>query len=84
MDKECENKEITALERLTDMEDITEKKAKIYSRLFMDADLAKDMENLALRHQKRKERLVELTCGKSAKSKNGQGRCEMNGEEEEK
>ena len=69
-----------ALKTLMTVEDLVEKKAKIHSRLLMDAALAKDMEELALRHEKRKETLSALALGKAPKKKNGQGRCEMNTE----
>ena len=77
-------KEKEALKILMTVEDLVEKKAKIHSRLLMDAALAKDMEELALRHEKRKETLVELITGKVQKKKNGQGMSAMNEGESEK
>ena len=50
---------------LVAVEDLAEKKAKIYSRLLTDPTLAKDMEELALRHAKRKQALERLLNGKS-------------------
>ncbi|MBE7077461.1 MAG: hypothetical protein E7377_02010 [Clostridiales bacterium] len=55
---------LVALARL---EELAEKKAKIHSRLLMDAALAKDMEALSFRHQKRKEKLMALATGKQVK-----------------
>ena len=69
---------------LVDREDILEKKVKIYSRLLTDPALAKMMEGLGLRHEKRKEEVLALALGKDPEKKNGQGRVEMNkGKEEE-
>ena len=72
-----------ALKTLMTVEDVVEKKAKIHSRLLMDAALAKDMEELAIRHEKRKETLSVLALGKAPKKKNRQGMSEMNEEEGE-
>ena len=72
-----------ALKTLMTVEDLVEKKAKIHSRLLMDAALAKDMEELALRHEKRKETLSALALGKAPKKKNGQGMSAMNEEDEQ-
>ncbi len=57
------------LNKLIAIEDLAEKKTKIYARLLMDASLAKDMEKLSLRHEERKETLVELMTGKKCKNK---------------
>ena len=70
--KELE-KEKEALQTLMQVEDLVEKKAKIHARLLMDAALAKDMEELAFRHEKRKEILNGLVTGKPLKKKNGRG-----------
>ena len=59
------------------------KKAKIYSRLLTDPALAKTMEELGSRREKRRESLLALAFGKESKKKNGQGRCEMNTEKTE-
>ena len=76
-------KEKEALSALVMVEDLVEKKAKIHSRLLMDAALAKDMEELALRHEKRKEGVLGLVLGKTPKEKKGQGMSALNGEESE-
>lgn len=72
--------EKTQLKTLMKVEDLMEKKGKIHSRLLIDASLAKGMETLALRHEKRKEALEFLLLGRVPKKKNGQGMSEMNGE----
>lgn len=77
-------KETGALQTLVSVEDLAEKKIKIYSRLLMDATLAKDMEEFSLRHEKRKETILLLLGEKPKKKKNGQGMSAMNGGEEEK
>jgi hypothetical protein len=83
-EKEVAQEENSRLIALAEWEDILEKKAKIYSRLLTEAALAKTMESLSLRHEQRKQRLLALACGEPLKKKNGQGRCAMNGGEEEK
>ena len=60
-----QEKETLVLERLSGIEDLVEKKAKIYSRLLMDCALAEDMETLANRHATRKEELACLAQGKT-------------------
>ncbi len=69
---------------LVEWEDILEKKTKIYSRLLTEPALAKTMEDMSFRHEKRKELLLALAIGKTPKKQNGQGRCEMNEEKEGK
>ncbi len=71
------------LSRLIELEDLAEKKAKIYSRLLTDVALAKEMESLALRHEKRKERIVKLICKEDKKRLKEGGRYETNGEDGE-
>ena len=78
-----ENHEQELLLALADWEDILEKKSKIYSRLLTDPALAKMMEECSFRHEKRKEKLVVLACGKTAKKKNGQGMSASSEEETE-
>jgi hypothetical protein len=65
---------------LVELEDILEKKAMIYSRLLTDPALAKEMEQRAARHEKRKEDLLCLALGEKAKKKKGEGMYELNGE----
>ena len=80
-------KEKEALSTLVTVEDLVEKKAKIHSRLLMDAALAKDMESLSARHTKRRQALTLLISGelsKRDKEQNGQGMDETTDGEEEK
>lgn len=75
-----------ALERLSEAEDLAEKKMKIYARLLTDAALAEDMESLAVKHAERKTTLKSLACGKNEKCekrKKNVDRYEVNGQEEE-
>lgn len=58
-----EEREKKNLEELLRMEDLAEKKAKIYSRLLTDVEKAKRMEELAARHGKRKNEIEELLFG---------------------
>ena len=76
--------EKTALKKLMEVEDLAEKKARIYSRLLTDAALAQDMESLAERHAKRIRTLHGLVKEKSSKKKKNGGMSETNGEETEK
>ena len=50
-----------ALQKLANIEDLAEKKLKIYSRLLINPALAKEMETLSMQHEKRKEALLALT-----------------------
>ncbi len=78
------NEEEKYLQEMLALEDLAEKKTKIYSRLLMDARLAGKMEELSARHAKRKEEIEGLLYGKPlSKSKKG-GMSATNGGEEEK
>ena len=68
---------------LLSLEDLLEKKTKIYARLLTEVSMAQNMEKLALRHEQRKERIEKLIYGKPLKKKNGQGMSAMNEEEGE-
>ena len=57
---ECEFQLLTML---AEAEDLSVKKARIYSRLLTDAALAEDMEALAVRHEQRKSALKKLAGG---------------------
>lgn len=83
-DDSLTEEEKVALCKLAELEDLAEKKTKIHSRLLMDTALAKTMEDLSLRHEKRKERLCLLGSGKAPKKKNGQGMSALNEEEMKK
>lgn len=79
-------KEKQALLRLSELEDLAEKKMKIYARLLTDAALAEDMETLALKHAERKTALKSLACGKDEKCekrKKDVDRYEVNGQGDE-
>ena len=82
MEKQWETLGERAIERVLKLEDIAEKKAKIYSRLLMSPSLAQEMESFALRHQKRKELLLEVLQGQPLKKGNEVGRYETKREEE--
>ena len=60
-------KEEEYLKNLMDLEDLAEKKTKIYSRLLIEPYLAEEMKSLSLRHEKRKEILQGLLYGKKEK-----------------
>ena len=75
MDKENEY-----LNELMEMEDLAEKKTKIYSRLLIEPALAAEMGKLSLRHQKRKESIERLLYGKNKKDG---GMSALNGKEKE-
>lgn len=74
-------KEEKYLKELMDLEDLAEKKARIYSRLLTEPSLAKEMENLSKRHEERKERIELLLYGKNKKKG---GMSALNGEEKGK
>ena len=76
-----QTREKLALERMIQMEDLAEKKAKIYARLLTDIRLAQEMQGLSLRHEERKETLVKLAYGKNKKKQNDGGMSAMNEEE---
>lgn len=65
MEKQSQTKcEEPIVQELITLEDLAEKKTKIYSRLLMDTALAKDMETLSNRHKDRKQALCTLLSGK--------------------
>lgn len=76
MEQEERDEEKRALEALLGLEDLAEKKIKIFSRLLMDTGIAKQMEELSLRHEKRKEELA-IFLGQKPKKKAEQ-KCEEN------
>ncbi len=57
------------LKTLIELEDLAEKKTKIYSRLLMEAGLAGEMESLSARHAKRKQEVSLLLYGEPQKRK---------------
>lgn len=78
------NADVAILLELVKMEDLAEKKTKIYSRLLTDPMLAKEMERLSLGHAARKEDLLLLAGQKEPKKKNAGGMGAMNMEEQTK
>lgn len=76
------DEETKRLKQLIALEDLAEKKTKIYSRLLTEIALAKEMESLSLRHGKRREGLEKLLYGKPVKKKNERGMVELKGEEQ--
>ncbi len=77
-----QEREKEILKKLLKLEDLAEKKSKIYARLLTDMGLAEEMSALSLRHEKRKEALTELAFGKTKKKKNDGGMSAMNEEKE--
>lgn len=63
-----ENKK-KCLQELFILEDLAEKKAKIYSRLLMDVNKAQGMEGLSERHAARKTEIEKLLFGDEEKAK---------------
>jgi hypothetical protein len=57
------------VKKIIALEDLAEKKCKIYSRLLIEVSLAKEMETLATRHEERKK-AIEKTVFKKGKGKN--------------
>lgn len=64
-----EEKEKKYLQELLTIEDLAEKKAKIYSRLLMDVEKAQDMEGLSARHAARKTEIEKMLFGDKKKAK---------------
>ena len=62
---ECESE---LLSMLSEAEELSVKKARIYSRLLTDAALAEDMEALALRHETAQGRARQACGGKEMKN----------------
>lgn len=48
------------LKNVITLEDLAEKKAKIYARLLIDPAIAQDLEQISKRHQERKAKLENL------------------------
>ena len=78
-----QEKESCVLERLAGLEDLVEKKVKIYSRLLTDAALAEYMETLASRHAERKTTLECLAQGKSKQAEKRKKEAKDNSEQGE-
>ena len=76
------NMDAEALLEVAKLEDLAEKKTKIYSRLLTEPTLAKEMERLAACHAKRKNALLVLAGLKEPKNKKDGGMDEMSTEED--
>ena len=72
-------RETELIATLAEIEDLAEKKTRIYSRLLIEQALAKEMEELSARHTVRRERLEKLAFGKVKKEKMGQDVSKTNG-----
>ena len=70
--KEKTPRETELIKTLAEIEDLAEKKTKIYARLLTEQTLAKEMESLSNRHAERKELLEKLALGKAKKDEKGQ------------
>ena len=68
------------LKEVMELEDLAEKKTRIYSRLLVEPTLAKEMENISKRHEERKERIELLLYGKNKKKG---GMSALKGEDKE-
>lgn len=77
-------RETELIKTLAEIEDLAEKKTKIYSRLLTEQVLAKEMETLSARHAVRRERLEKLAFGKAKKSEKGQDVSQISGGDVEK
>ncbi len=77
--KEKTPRETELIKTLAEIEDLAEKKTKIYSRLLTEQVLARQMEELSARHTARKERLEQLAFGKAKKVEKGQDVSKTNG-----
>lgn len=77
-------RETELLKTLSSLEDLAEKKTKIYSRLLTEPSLAQEMESLSSRHKARKELLEKLAFGECPKQEKVGDRVEEKGEDEEK
>ena len=67
------SKERTVLFALARIENLAEKKTKIYSRLLTEPALAKEMERLSLSHEKRKNALLAMAGIKTEKEAKNKG-----------
>ena len=70
--KEKMPRETQMLSTLAEIEDLAEKKTKIYSRLLTEQLLAKEMEELSSRHTARKAQLEKLAFGRAKKEEKEQ------------
>ena len=78
MEKQGENISVTMLENVVQLEDIARKKTQIYARLLIEPSVAKQMEELSLRHEKRQETLLQLLGREPLKKAKEGGRVALN------
>ena len=76
-------RETELLQTLASLEDLGEKKTKIYSRLLTDVALAKGMEARANASDERRARMEKLLHGDTPKKANAGGMSAVNGERSE-
>lgn len=69
---DVQEKEKGWLFALAQVEDLGEKKTKIYSRLLTEVAIAQAMEELSARHAKRKKKLEALALGKTETKSGGE------------
>lgn len=77
-------RETELIRTLAEVEDLAEKKAKIYSRLLTEQTLAEEMKKLSARHAERRARLEALAFGKAKKADKGQDGSKTNEGSDEK
>lgn len=77
--KEKTPRETELIKTLAEIEDLAEKKTKIYSRLLTEQALAQQMEELSARHNARRKRLEKLAFGKAKKEEKGQDVSKISG-----
>lgn len=77
-------RETELIRTLVEVEDLAEKKTKIYSRLLTEQTLAEEMKALSERHAGRRARLEALAFGKAKKEDKGQDSSKTNGGNQEK
>ena len=70
-------REQNALFSLAKKEDLVAKKASIHAKLLIEPNLAKEMEEVAFLHEKRKDLLLKLATGKEINKKKEGGMYEM-------
>ncbi len=69
------------LSTLFELEDLAEKKARIYSRLLTQVTLAQEMEALADRHAQRRLKLESLLTGKKIQNEDTMSKTNSEGGE---
>lgn len=70
------------LKNLYQLEDLAEKKTRVYSRLLTEQALAQEMEQLADKHLRRKQILQSLLTGEDLQKQGGMSAMNKQGVEE--